>query len=149
MKDLITPLGTIRVYADGVSVEYEAVPYECTVRSVRARPPEGCCRLMVSATGRSVIRCLLEPEGDAPPNSGASGERYLYSEFVRGAVVLTIGAGDERQGFQTNRLPLGLEYVLKEPLKEVRFGVAWATDYEGDGDIRTELAADPLYGPEC
>lgn len=142
---LITPLGAIRVYADGMPVEYEAVPYECVVRSVWAKPPEGCYRLMVPAVGRKVIRCVLEPAEEFLPNSGASGERYLFAEFVSGNVALTIGAGDDVPIFSTNRISHGMEYILREPLDEVRFGVAWATDYEGSHDIRTELAADPLY----
>ena len=144
-EKLETPLGTIRVYGDGVPVEFEAVPHACAVRSLRARPPAGSYRLVVPAAGRAVIRCLLEPPGEVPPDSGASGERYLYGEFVRETVILTIGAGDDVPFFSTNRISNGMEYILREPLREVRFGVAWATDYEGAHDIRAELAADPLY----
>jgi len=142
---LSTPLGELRVYADGVPVEFDFVPYRCTVRSVQAKPPEGCYRIIVPAKERTTIQCVVALDGGKIPNSGSSGERYLCAEFIRENVILTIGAGDEVAEFQTNRLEFGMEYVLKCPLDEVVFGVSWTGDYEGIHDIRTYLAADPLY----
>ena len=68
----------------------------------------------------------------------------MYSEFVKDNIVLTIGASDENPAFDTNRIQYGMEYVRKAPIDKVMFGVAWATDYEGQFDIRTQLATD-LY----
>ena len=59
-------------------------------------------------------------------------------------IVLTIGAGDEHPAFETTWIRNGVEYIRKSAVDEVRFGIAWATDYEGIDDIRTELATD-LY----
>ena len=68
----------------------------------------------------------------------------MCSEFVKDNVVLTIGAGDDIPAFNTNQIRYGMEYVFKAPVDKVMFGVAWATDYEGQFDIRTQLATD-LY----
>lgn len=144
-KALSTPFGEIQVYADGVQIEYKPEPYQCKVRSVLAKPPEGCFRVSVPAKESTVIQCVVAFNDQEIPNSGSSGERYLCAEFIWEYVILTIGAGDEVSEFQTNRIPFGMEYVLKQPLEEVRFGISWATDYEGKHDIRTYLAADPLY----
>ena len=66
----------------------------------------------------------------------------MYSEFVKDNIVLTIGAEDENPAFGTNRITYGVEYVRKIPVDKVVFGIAWATDYEGQFDIRTQLATD-------
>ena len=144
-KNISTPLGEIQVYADGLAADFEMVPYPCMVRSVQSHPPEGCFRVSVPAKGRRIIQCVVALNDGEIPNTGSSGERYLYAEFIRENVILTIGAGDEVAEFQTNRLEHGMEYVLNHPIDEVVFGVSWATDYEGACDIRTCLAADPLY----
>ena len=68
----------------------------------------------------------------------------MYSEFVKGNIVLTIGAGDESPAFDTRRIPFGIEHIRRTPIDRVMFGIAWATDYEGQFDIRTQLATD-LY----
>lgn len=142
---LDTPLGELQVYADGVPVDCKIEPCQCMIRSVQANPPDGCFRVSVPAKERTVIQCVVAFDGEEIPNSGSSGERYLCAEFIRENVILTIGAGDEMAEFQTNRIPFGMEYVLKQPLDDVVFGISWATDYDGICDIRTYLAADPLY----
>ena len=99
---------------------------------------------IVSSKEWQTIRCVVSLCDTEIPNEGATGERYLYSEFIKDNIVLTIGAGDENPAFDTNRIPYGVEYVRKVPVDKVVFGVAWATDYEGQFDIRTQLATD-LY----
>lgn len=139
---LVTPLGEIEVYVEGILAAYEAQPHVCTVRSVLAKPPAGCWRITVPAEACRTIRCAVRLEAPEPQNSGSSGQRYLCAEFVKENVILTIGAENENPAFDTNRLPNGMEYVLKQPLEQVSFGIAWATDYDGKYDIRTYLAAD-------
>jgi len=143
-KGIMTPLGEIHIYIDNIRSDYKVEPYICNVRSVRTKPPEGCYRITVSAKEWQTIRCVVSLCDTEIPNEGASGERYLYSEFVKDNIVLTIGAGDEIDSFDTNRIQYGIEYVRKAPIDKVMFGVAWATDYEGEDDIRTQLATD-LY----
>ena len=143
-KGILTPLGEIQIYIDNVRSDYEVEPYICNIRSVREKPPAGSCRIIVSAKEWQTIRCVVSLCDTEIPNEGATGERYLYSEFVKDNIVLTIGAGDENSAFDTNRVPYGVEYVRKAPIDKVMFGVAWATDYEGEFDIRTQLASD-LY----
>ncbi len=143
-KEILTPLGEIQIYIDNVRSDYEVEPYNCNTRSVCEKPLTGSYRIIVSAKEWQTIRCVVSLCDTEIPNEGASGERYLYSEFVKGNIVLTIGAGDENPAFDTNRVPYGVEYVRKTPIDKVMFGVAWATDYEGQFDIRTQLATD-LY----
>ena len=102
----------------------------------------GCYQIVISKKDWQTIRCVVSFYDAELPNEGASGERYLYSEFVKDNIVLTIGAGDDNTAFDTNRIPCGVEYVRRAPIDKVMFGIAWATDYEGQFDIRTQLATD-------
>jgi hypothetical protein len=140
----LTPLGEIHIYIDNVRSDYEVETYHCNVSSVREKPLAGIYRIIVSAKEWQTIRCVISLCDSEIPNNGASGERYLYSEFVKDNIVLTIGAGDENPAFDTNRIRYGVEYVCRTPIDKVMFGIAWATDYEGYFDIRTQLATD-LY----
>ena len=139
---ILTPLGEIQIYIDSVRSDYEVEPYVCNVRSVHTKPPAGCYRISVSAKEWQIIRCVVSLCDTEIPNEGASGERYLYSEFIKGNIVLTIGAEDENLAFDTYRVPYGVEYIRRTPIDKVVFGVAWAIDYEGQFDIRTQLATD-------
>ena len=143
-KGMITPLGEIHIYIDNVRSDYEVEPYSCYVRSVREKPLAGSYRIIVSAKEWQTIRCVVSLCNPEIPNEGASGERYLYSEFVKDNLILTIGAGAEIPAFDSNRVPCGVEYVRRTPVDKVIFGIAWATDYEGQFDVRTQLATD-LY----
>jgi len=143
-KGNITPLGEIHIYIDNVRSDYEVEPYNCNTRLVCEKPLAGSYRIIVSAKEWQTIRCVVSLCNTEIPNEGASGERYLYSEFIKDNIVLTIGAGDENPAFDTNRIPNGVEYVCITPVDKVVFGIAWATDYEGKFDIRTQLATD-LY----
>ncbi len=139
-----TPLGEIHIYIDGVRSDYEFEPYNCNIRSVSAKPPAGCYKIVVTSNDWHTIRCVVSLNDTDLPNNASSGQRYLCSEFIKENIVLTIGAGDENIAFDSNRLRYGIEYVRKAPIDKVMFGVAWATDYEGQYDIRTQLATD-LY----
>ena len=143
-KGILTPLGEIQIYIDNIRSDYQVEPYICNVRLVRAKPPEGCYRIIVSAKEWHTIRCVLAFCDTETINYGVGGQRYFCSEFVKDNVVLTIGAGDEIEAFDTNQIQYGMEYVCKALINKVMFGVAWATDYEGEDDIRTQLATD-LY----
>lgn len=143
-KRILTPLGEIQVYIDGVRSEYEYAWNHCDVPSVKEKPLAGSYRIMVSKKDWQTVHCVVAPVDAEIPNDGASGERYLYSEFVKDNVVLTIGAGDDHEAFDTQRLRYGVGYVRKKPVETVMFGVAWATDHQGQFDIRTQLATD-LY----
>lgn len=144
-KELMTPLGEIQIYIDDIRSDYEYEPY-CNqkIRSLRERVLAGSYRIVISKKDWQTIRCVVSPCDPKIPNRGSSGERYLCSEFVKENVVVTIGAGDEIPEFVTNQIRYGMEYVRRTPVDKVMFGVAWATDYEGEFDIRTQLATD-LY----
>ena len=141
---ILTPLGEVHIYIDNVRSNYEAEPYISNIRPVREKPLAGSYRIVVTAKEWQTIRCVVSLYDSEIPDDGASGERYLYSEFVKDRTILTIGAGDESTAFETKRIRCGIEYVRKTPIDKVMFGVAWATDYEGQFDIRTQLATD-LY----
>ena len=143
-KGLQTPLGEIHIYIDNIRSDYEYEPHYRNIRSLQERPVEGCYRIVISQKDWQTIRCVVSLCDTEIPNEEASGERYLYSEFVKGNIVLTIGAGDESPAFDTKRIPFGIEYIRRTPIDRVMFGIAWATDYEGQFDIRTQLATD-LY----
>ena len=143
-KAIMTPLGEIQIFIDNIRSDYEFEPYICNVRSVRAKPLEGCYQIIVLAKEWQTIRCVLALCDTKTDNYGVGGQRYFCSEFVKDNIVVTIGAGDEINGFNTNRIQYGMEYVRKDSIDKVMFGVAWATDYEGEYDIRTQLATD-LY----
>ena len=143
-KELVTPLGEINIYIDNVKTDYKAEPCSCKVHSVREKPLAGSYRITISADNWQKIRCVAALHDTGIANTGASGERFLYSEFISDNVMLTIGAEDENMAFDTNRLRYGIEYVRKASINRVLFGIAWAADYEGPYDIRTQLAAD-LY----
>lgn len=143
-KGIITPLGEIQIYIDNIRFDYEYKPHYKNIKSLQERPLAGCYQIVVSKQDWQTISCVVSLYDSEIPNDGASGERYLYSEFVKDNIVLTIGAGDENPTFDTKRIRYGVEYVRNAPIKSVMFGIAWATDYEGQFDIRTQLATD-LY----
>ena len=99
---------------------------------------------MISRNDWKTVRCVVSLYDTEIPNNGDSGERYLCSEFVKDNIILTIGAGDDNPAFDTKQIHYGMEYIRKVPVDQVIFGIAWATDYEGPFDIRTQLATD-LY----
>ena len=143
-KGLMTPLGEIQIYIDGVQRGYTYERHESNIRSLQERPVAGSYRIVVYPKDWQTIRCVVLPNDTALPNVGDSGERYLCSEFVKDNVILTIGAGADNPAFDTHQIRYGMEYVYKEPVDKVMFGIAWATDYEGPFDIRTQLITD-LY----
>ena len=139
-----TPLGKIEIYIDGVLTNYEFEPYRGRARSLQEQPVAASYRIIISGHDWHTVHRMIVLEDNRIANDGATGERYLYAEFVKGNIVVTIGAGDEIPGFDTNRTRYGVEYIRKESIEEAMFGVAWAEDYEGSNDIRTQLATD-LY----
>ena len=139
---LVTPLGKIIISIDGKPTEYTAVPFIYKRPPVSLQPIDGCFRIRIDAKNATSVSCTIELNNPDITNTGASGERYLNSEFIFGSTILHIGAEDENPCFDTARLLNGIEYHIKLPIDEVVFGVAWATDYH-KFDVRTELAADP------
>ena len=139
---LTTPFGIIRILADGHEIAYEAIPYECPVKSVRMQPLVGSYRITVPAGAHREICCVIDWICKPIENTGASGERYRDTEFINGNTILTIGAEDENPDFDTERYADGMGYILREKIESVTFGIAWADDYT-EGDRRTWLAADP------
>ena len=139
---ILTPFGEIQIIIDNVRSDYEFEPYRCSVRSVQDRPLAGSYQITVFKKDWETVQCVLVPSIEGVANIGASGERYLYAEFAVDNMVLTIGAEDDNAAFITNRLRYGVAYVRTQPIHEVTFRVAWATDYEGQFDIRTQLATD-------
>ena len=140
---IITPFGLIKIYADGVSLEYEAVVHNYDRPPVKGHPITGCYRICVPVGVHRSIRCEVEINDNTIRNTGASGEHYTDSEFVSGKTILTIGAEDENTFFETVHTVCGIEHLIHAPVPVVVFGIAWATDYEGSSDCRTWYAADP------
>ncbi len=143
-KGILTPLGEIQIYTDNIRSDYAYEKYCKNIQPLQERPLAGSYRIVLSPKKWETIRCVVSLDDTEIPNDGASGERYLYSEFVKDNVVLTIGAGDDNPAFDTNQIRYGIEYVYKAPVDKVMFGIAWSTDYESQFDIRTQLATD-LY----
>ena len=143
-KELLTPLGGIQFYIVNIRSDYEYEKYCKNIRSLQERPLAGSYRIVVSPKKWQTIRCVVSLNNPEIPNNGDSGERYLCSEFVKDNIILTIGAGDDVPAFDTKQIRYGIEYVFKTPVDKVMFGIAWATDYECQFDIRTQLATD-LY----
>ena len=141
-KRILTPLGEIQIYIDNIRSDYEHQQHRKNIKSLLERPLAGCYQIVISKKDWQTIRCVVSFYDAELPNEGASGERYLYSEFVKDNIVLTIGAEDDNTAFDTKRIPCGVEYVRRTPIDKVMFGIAWATDYEGQFDIRTQLATD-------
>lgn len=134
---LTTPLGKIKVYADGVCIDYEATAFDFDRPPCKDKPIAGCYRIEIYAQEQKSISCVVEPVGLEIRNTGDSGENYLNSEFIKGGTVLTIGMEDENPAFESVRIDNGLQCRLLKPVDKVVFGIAWATDYEGDDDVRT------------
>ena len=143
-KGILTPLGEIKIYIDNVRSDYMYKEYHKNIKPLQEQPSEECYQITVSKKDWQTICCIVSLYDTDIPNSGASGERYLYSEFVKDNIVLAIGAGDEHPAFDTNQIRYGVEYVRKTSIDKVMFGIAWETDYEGPFDIRAQLATD-LY----
>ena len=139
---ILTPLGEICIYIDNVRSEYEFESYCPNIRSLREKPPTRSYRITVLRKDWQRIRCEVSLYDAEIPCSSESGERYVCAEFVKDQTVLTIGAGDGLDAFDTNPVRYGIEYVRKSTADKVMFGVAWAEDYEGRFDIRTQLATD-------
>lgn len=139
---LMTPLGKIKVYADGVCIDYNATEYDFNRPPCKDRPVAGCYRIEINARGRNTIACVVELVNPIL-NTGGSGEKYIDAEFIKEDTILTIGIEDENPAFESVHLENGLQYELLQPVDKVVFGIAWAIDYEGADDIRTWYAADP------
>ena len=61
---LNTPFGTIKITADGIMLEYEAIPFCCQVRSVVSKPLAGCYRITVpNGTVRRLKTQVLQANG--------------------------------------------------------------------------------------
>ena len=140
---IITPFGPIKLYADGVTLEYEAVAHNYDRPPVKGHPIAGCYRIHVPVGAHRSIRCELLFSTTPLRNTGDSGQTYLNAEFEKGSTNLRIGAEDENPAFETVRTEHGMEYRVHGSVVEVVFGIAWATDYEGPSDCRTWFAADP------
>lgn len=140
---LITPFGPIKVYTDGVALDYEAVAYTYDRPPVKGHPIAGCYRIHVPVGENHSIRCELLFPTTPIHNTGDSGQYYANAEFEQGTINLRIGAEDENPAFETVRTEFGMEYRILSSASEVVFGIAWATDYEGPSDCRTWYAADP------
>ena len=57
---LNTPFGTIKIIADGIMLDYEAIPFSSQVRSIVAKPLAGCYRITIPTENYHNIRCELE-----------------------------------------------------------------------------------------
>lgn len=145
---LTTPLGQIKVYADDVTLDYEAVSHSFDRGPLKGHPVAGCYRIHIPVESYRTIRCEIELTDVSIRDTGASGEHYIDAEFISGATILTIGAEDENPAFETVRTEHGMEYHIHNPVAEMVFGIAWATDYEDTSDCRTWYAADPTLDRE-
>ena len=143
-EKLMTPLGEIHIFIDGICSNYEYERYNKNIRSLHERPVDGSFQIIINQKDWETVRCVVSLFDPDIPNEGDSGERYLCSEYVKDNIILTIGAGDDIPEFDTYRIRYGIEYVRKAPVQKVMFGVAWRTDFESHDDIRTQLATD-LY----
>ena len=133
---ILTPLGPIRLLADGAPVDYEAEP-----AATRQPNLAGCLRIRTGGAVLKELRCVLENETlTAQPSSG---EGYQAVEFADGKRVLTIGAETDHPVYSTMPGPDGITVTLNGFGGPVTFGIAWAEDYAGNSDVRTWLAADP------
>jgi len=142
---LTTPFGKIKVYADGVCIDYEAAAFDFNRPPCKDKPVAACYRITVDARGHRSISCVVEQAVPPIRNTGSSGQAYIDAEFIRGDTILTIGMEDENPAFESIRIENGLRYDLLMPVEQVVFGIAWATDYEGSDDCRTWFAADPTF----
>ena len=140
---ITTPFGPIRVYADDKNQDYMPEEYVFDRPPVKGHPVAGCSRVRVPVGEYRSIRCEVEWNDISVRNTGSSGECYADAEFISGSKILTIGAEDENPAFDTVRTERGMEYRIHDPVAEVVFGIAWATDYAGPSDCRTWYAADP------
>ncbi|MBQ8898162.1 MAG: hypothetical protein IJY86_06760 [Clostridia bacterium] len=140
---ITTPLGKIKVCADGICIDYTAAEIDFNRPPCKEKPIAGCYRIEVESQGRKAITCTLVPFDPNLHNSGNSGQDYLNAEFIKGNTILTMGMEDENPAFESVRTEYGLQYNLLRAVDKVVFGVAWATDYEGASDCRTWFAADP------
>lgn len=139
---LTTPLGKIKVYADGVCIDYKATEYDFNRPPCKDKPVAGCYRIEIDTHDRKDLACVVELT-EPIPNTGASGEKYIDAEFIKDDTILTIGMEDENPVFESIRIENGLQYKLLQPVDKIVFGIAWATDYKGANDVRTWYAADP------
>lgn len=103
---LMTPLGEIKIYVDGICVDFEATEYDFDRFPCKDKPIAGCYRIEVDAQEKGSIACVVELL-DTIYNSGGSGERYLDAEFIKGNTILTIGMDDENPAFESVRLEHG------------------------------------------
>ena len=140
---LSTPLGPIKVFADGTKLDCEVMEFTYDRPPVKGHPIAGCYRIHAPVGEHRSIRCEVELSDTRIVNTGASGEQYMDAEFISDSIILTIGAEDENPAFEAVRVEFGMEYRILNSVSEVVFGIAWATDYEGSSDCRTWFAADP------
>ena len=120
---LNTPLGSIKIIADGIMLDYEAIPFSSQVRSIVAKPLAGCYRITVPTKNYHNIRCELEWSCEPIENTGSSGERFLCSEYERGKTILTIGAEDENDACKLALICVLLAACNDDKRCELRLGI--------------------------
>ena len=140
---LTTPLGNILIFADGYCIDYEAQKVVFLRSPCDDKPVAGCYRIEVASQGLKAISCTVELLDLKVCNTGDSGENYLNAEFIKGQNILTVGMVSDSPAYESIQTECGLQYILRQPVDKVVFGVAWATDYYGTDDCRTWYAADP------
>ena len=109
---LSTPLGPIKVFADGTKLDCEVMEFTYDRPPVKGHPIAGCYRIHAPVGEHRSIRCEVELSDTRIVNTGASGERYVDAEFISDSIILTIGAEDENPAFETVRVEFGLEYRI-------------------------------------
>ena len=72
---LNTPFGTIKIIADGIMLDYEAVPYLCSAHSIIEKPLVGCYRITVLTEHNHNSCCELEWNCEPIEDMRASDER--------------------------------------------------------------------------
>lgn len=98
-----TPFGPIKLYADGVALEYEAVAHDYGRPPVKGHAIARCYRIHVPVGTHRSVRCELLFSTAPIRNTGDSGQEYLNAEFEKETINLRIGAEDENPAFETVR----------------------------------------------
>ena len=139
-----TPFGNIKVLIDGKEFKYQEKIVSVNVPSVNENPVDASYGIVLPVNNNKSICCIVECKDDSVESYISTDERFFSLQFSKGDILMSIGAEDESDLFETTDVPNGVKYTINSDIKYVEFGVAWTLDVI-PYDVRAEIASDPTY----
>ncbi|MPN29667.1 hypothetical protein SDC9_177120 [bioreactor metagenome] len=158
MEKLVTPLGVIRIYNDGIELEYNAIKL-CN-DSILFPDIDSRYKIEVeykADNSSHLISCIIDKiDSKKTEVYSESGERLECQAFYQENIKLSIGIECDTGYFDTGErignydydssyLNNGIGYSILPNTKShtFLFGIAWINECNDENDLQTWFGADP------